>query len=115
VRSPLALIARPTDSAPRLALAPSTPEPEPPADFAALLRSLRVRHLGKHGTLSRAVGCTEAAVSYWERKQRLPGPGMLDRILAIFREHGSDPVVLDELSRRWWAEVYRRRDITKRE
>ena len=42
------------------------------AGFADVLRALRRWHFGKQLALAAAVGCTEAAISYWENDKRAP-------------------------------------------
>ena len=56
------------------------------------VRDLRQRFVGKQLCLSHAVGCTVAAVSFWESGKRLPQRSTLSRILhALAHEGASSP------------------------
>jgi len=78
--------------------------------FPGALKTLRQRLVGKQTVLSYAIGCTDAAVSFWEAGRRLPGERMMERIVSVLRFHGGDAGELDELVQQWRREVERRLD-----
>jgi len=64
--------------------------------FKDVLHRLRKQYLGKQFTLAATVGCTEAAVSYWEHGRRRPQRELLPRILECFRASGArEPEVME--------------------
>ncbi len=69
--------------------------------FAHQLRELRRRLVGKQLCLSWAVGCTDAAVSFWESGKRLPQQGTLSRILAALAREGASDSDLSTLKQTW--------------
>src|SRR4051794_37383838 len=69
--------------------------------FADRLRYLRLRFLGKQLCLSHAVGCSDAAVSFWESGKRLPNPRTLYRILDALAHEGVSPAELSNLRASW--------------
>src|SRR5260221_3388053 len=69
--------------------------------FAHQLRELRRRLIGKQLCLSWAVGCTDAAVSFWESGKRLPQQGTLSRILAALEREGATDSDLSNLKQTW--------------
>jgi putative transcriptional regulator len=71
------------------------------AEFAFLLKGLRRRLLGKQTTLAYAVGCTEAAVSYWENGKRAPDWKKLCAIAEALREAGATLAELHALRHQW--------------
>jgi transcriptional regulator with XRE-family HTH domain len=71
------------------------------SDFPTALRSLRRRFVRKQLALSVAVGCSDAAVSFWECGKRLPDASRLERMLEIFAREGATIGDLDELHRLW--------------
>ena len=78
--------------------------------FSNRLKSLRCRLLGKQAALAIGVGCTEAAVSYWEAGRRLPSRPMLVRILETLKDHACEASELDELAGQWQVELVGRDD-----
>jgi hypothetical protein len=79
--------------------------------FADRLKELRQRIVGKQLCLSCAVGCTDAAVSFWESGKRLPQQDSFSRILAALAEGGASASELSTLRRSW---VQAKRDGTCR-
>ena len=71
------------------------------AYFARQLRDLRRRLIGKQLCLSYAVGCTDAAVSFWESGKRLPMQSTLSRILQAFAREGASDRDLSKLRQTW--------------
>ena len=69
--------------------------------FADRLKDLRQRIVGKQACLSYAVGCTDAAVSFWESGKRLPHQGMISRILLALADSGASATELSSLLRTW--------------
>ena len=69
--------------------------------FADRLKELRQRLVGKQLCMSFAVGCTDAAVSFWETGKRLPARGSLFRILDVLAQGGASPNELASLLRSW--------------
>lgn len=69
--------------------------------FADRLKELRRRLVGKQLCLSCAVGCTDAAVSFWESGKRLPQPDTLSRILDALAQGGASPGELSTLHNSW--------------
>ena len=69
--------------------------------FADRLKELRRRLVGKQLCLSCAVGCTDAAVSFWESGKRLPQPGALSRILDALAQGGASVTELSNLHHSW--------------
>jgi DNA-binding transcriptional regulator YiaG len=76
-----------------------------PYPFSNRLKSLRQRLFGKQAGLAVGVGCTEAAVSYWETGRRLPTRPMLGRIIETLKDNGGDDAELDELLGQWMFEM----------
>ena len=71
--------------------------------FAELLKQLRRRIIGKQTCLSRALGCTDAAVSLRESGRRLPKQSTLARIVDVLARSGASAIDLDDLQSRWQA------------
>ena len=69
--------------------------------FADRLKELRQRIVGKQACLSYAVGCTDAAVSFWESGKRLPHQGMICRILLALAQGGASASELSSLLHIW--------------
>src|SRR5882724_8398645 len=84
----------------RAFLAPGTTH-SPDRAFACLLKDLRRRVVGKQLALSSAVGCTEAAVSFWESGKRLPIRAMFTRILVALATGGASRAELEGLRECW--------------
>jgi len=81
-------------------LAAGTPS-RGPRYFADRLRDLRQRFVGKQLGLSYAVGCTIAAVSFWESGKRLPQRSTLSRILNALAREGASNDELTHLRASW--------------
>jgi len=71
------------------------------AGFADVLRALRRWHFGKQLALAAAVGCTEAAISYWENGKRAPDPRKFPTITVALSQAGASPAALDRLRAEW--------------
>jgi hypothetical protein len=69
--------------------------------FAHHLKELRQRLVGKQLCLSWAVGCSDAAVSFWESGKRIPNRGTLSRILGALAEGGASSSELSNLHDSW--------------
>jgi hypothetical protein len=69
--------------------------------FADRLRLLRQRLVGKQMCLSCAVGCTDAAVSFWESGKRVPEEDRLSRILEALAQRGASVGDLSKLRSSW--------------
>lgn len=78
------------------------------ASFASHLKQIRQRLAGKQVWLSRAVGCSDAAISLWESGARLPNPRSLCRIMTALAEGGASTPELLALRRTWHKEMTRR-------
>lgn len=87
-----------------------TLEVEETGRFSNRLKALRQSLIGKQAALAIGVGCTEAAVSYWETGRRLPSQPMLVRILETLKDHGCETPELDDLAGQWQVEVVGRDD-----
>jgi len=73
----------------------------PESYFADRLKELRQRLVGKQLCLSCAVGCTDAAVSFWESGKRLPQQGTFSRILDVLAKVGASATELSNLHHSW--------------
>jgi transcriptional regulator with XRE-family HTH domain len=80
--------------------------------FADHLKRLRLRFVGKQLRFSSALGCTEAAVSFWESGKRVPQKRMLPRILETLTRCGAPPRDLSDLLVRW--QVAKERSLAHR-
>jgi DNA-binding transcriptional regulator YiaG len=69
--------------------------------FAKAVKDHRTRFFEKQTCFAQAIGCTEAAVSYWETGRRLPQPKTLQKILEVLAMVGVSPADLLELQRNW--------------
>jgi hypothetical protein len=65
--------------------------------FPEKLRAMRVRLFGKQLGAAVKLGCTEAAVSYWESGSRLPSPRLIGRLVECLEEAGATPEDVSEL------------------
>jgi hypothetical protein len=72
-----------------------------PDRFPAIIRALRRNQFGKQLALALAVGCTEAAVSYWENGKRVPRPGQFPSIADAFCRAGASLAALERLRLEW--------------
>jgi DNA-binding XRE family transcriptional regulator len=82
-------------------------EPGSPATFATQLKGLRARLGYKQIWLASAVGCTDAAVSFWESGKRLPQAYIMVRVVEVLRELGVAPKELVTLDGTWRVEKIR--------
>jgi hypothetical protein len=65
--------------------------------FRDILFRLRKTYVGKQYALAASLGCTEAAVSFWEHGRRLPNRMLLPRIVVCLRENGAEADEIAEL------------------
>lgn len=66
-------------------------------NFHIVLHRLRRRYIGKQIALATSLGCTEAAISFWEHGRRLPLQALLPRIVECFRASGAPAIEIEEL------------------
>jgi len=84
-----------------------TPFPNPPRDierepsFAKCLRDVRRRLVLKQTSLSLPIGCSDAAVSFWEAGYRLPTRTNLQRLLEAIGGHGATAAEQLSLRQAW--------------
>ena len=71
------------------------------AAFAAHVRDLRQRFGGKQAWLACAIGCTGAAVSFWETGKRIPTAPLLSRVIDALAQAGASPGELARLEKTW--------------
>jgi DNA-binding transcriptional regulator YiaG len=71
------------------------------AAFAALVHDLRRRFGGKQAWLACMVGCTDAAVSFWETGKRIPTGPLLSRVIDALAQAGASPGELARLEKTW--------------
>lgn len=76
--------------------------------FASCLKQVRQRLAGKQAWLSQEVGCSDAAISFWESGGRLPNQQNLCRILAAVARGGATTPELLALRSSWHHEMARR-------
>jgi DNA-binding transcriptional regulator YiaG len=76
--------------------------------FASNLKQVRQRLAGKQAWLSQEVGCSDAAISFWESGGRLPNQQNLCRILAAVARAGATTLELMALRNAWHHEMARR-------
>jgi DNA-binding transcriptional regulator YiaG len=76
--------------------------------FASNLKQVRQRLAGKQAWLSREVGCSDAAISFWESGGRLPNQQNMCRILAAVARGGATTSELTALRNAWHHEMSRR-------
>lgn len=65
--------------------------------FGSILQRLRAVYFIKQQSLAMRVGCTEAAVSFWERNKRLPSSQRLAQLLTGIKEAGASSGEITEL------------------
>jgi DNA-binding XRE family transcriptional regulator len=82
-------------------------EPGSHATFASQLKGLRVRLGYKQVWLASAVGCTDAAVSFWESGKRLPQAYIMARVVEVLRKLGVTSKELVTLDGTWRVEKIR--------
>lgn len=73
--------------------------------FSRHLRQIRSRLDGKQAWLSSEIGCSSAAVSFWESGARLPTARNLHRIVVALAKSGVSNLELIDLRRRWCTEM----------
>jgi len=76
--------------------------------FASCLKQVRQRLAGKQAWLSQEVGCSDAAISFWESGGRLPNQQNLCRILAAVARGGATTPELLSLRSAWHQEMSKR-------
>lgn len=84
------------------------PAAEPPNGFGQQLREIRRRWVGKQLVLAVSVGCTEAAVCFWEGSRRLPTMETFKRLEHFLTRTGVPPGVLSQLKAAHREAVLRR-------
>jgi DNA-binding XRE family transcriptional regulator len=67
--------------------------------FHIVLHRLRKQYIGKQLTLATSLGCTDAAISYWEHGRRLPLRTLMPLIVECFRAGGARTSEIEELER----------------
>jgi helix-turn-helix protein len=80
--------------------------------FGRQLRSLRLRVNAKQLWLAREVGCSDAAVSFWETDRRFPHKAWIPRLLGAFRRSGARPDEIASLLNSWQKSAHERRSVT---
>jgi ribosome-binding protein aMBF1 (putative translation factor) len=76
--------------------------------FASCLKQVRQRLAGKQAWLSQEIGCSDAAISFWESGGRLPNQQNLCRILAAVARGGATTPELLALRSAWHQEMTKR-------
>jgi transcriptional regulator with XRE-family HTH domain len=66
-----------------------------------LLRELRLAHFGKQLVFASAMGVTEAAVSYWESGQRVPGKALFREAVQALLRRGASDTDVEALEQHW--------------
>ena len=64
--------------------------------FSEELKRMRTRYAGKQLALACEMGCTEAAISMWERGKRRPSLPLVQAMIAAMRAQGAGPKELEE-------------------
>src|SRR5439155_6310844 len=82
-------------------------DPASQPTFACQLKELRQRFGFKQLWLANAVGCTDAAVSFWESGKRLPQAHILFRMVETLTKLGASPKELVSLYGSWREEKVR--------
>ena len=85
----------------------ANPEDSSQQTFACQLKGLRQRFGVKQLWLANALGCTDAAVSFWETGKRLPQFHILERMVSKLGEMGATPNELVTLYGSWREEKMR--------
>jgi DNA-binding transcriptional regulator YiaG len=78
--------------------------------FADALKCYRTRLFEKQCCLAQAIGCSEAAVSYWETGRRLPQRRTFHKILEVLATAGVSATDRFELQRTWLSARIAERD-----
>jgi DNA-binding XRE family transcriptional regulator len=79
----------------------------PPPTFACQLKDFRQRFGFKQLWLANVVGCTDAAVSFWETGKRLPQAHIIVIMVDVLRKMGATPKELMVLYTSWREEKRR--------
>src|SRR5262245_32413941 len=75
---------------------------EPPLlSFGRRLKELRLRVKAKQVWLSSEIGCTDAAISFWESDRRLPREPLVLRLLDVLGKSGAMPDEIVALHSSW--------------
>jgi transcriptional regulator with XRE-family HTH domain len=69
--------------------------------FQVVLCRLRKRYIGKQLALAASIGCTEAAISFWEHGRRLPLRTLLPRIVECLHAGGAGVMEIEELQQEY--------------
>jgi DNA-binding XRE family transcriptional regulator len=77
--------------------------------FKDVLQRMRKQYIGKQFTLAVSLGCTEAAISFWEHGRRLPQRTLLTRIVTCFRASGARPDEVAELQQAYEGRIQHRK------
>jgi hypothetical protein len=77
--------------------------------FGHQLREIRRRWVGKQLVLALSVGCTEAAVCFWEQNRRLPMSETLQRLEQFLTKTGVPVGELSTLKAAYRAAMLQRR------
>jgi len=81
--------------------------------FAVSLKRIRLELKNKQVWLSQAIGCSDAAVSFWESGARIPTAESMSRLLAVLAREGATTSELLEL-RRFWLQDWALRRTSRR-
>jgi transcriptional regulator with XRE-family HTH domain len=71
------------------------------------IKRLRFRFGYKQLWLARAVGCSDAAISFWETGKRVPQASSLVRVMRALTEAGASPIDIVALGRSWRMATHR--------
>jgi DNA-binding transcriptional regulator YiaG len=82
-------------------------EPTPHPTFACQLKDMRQRFGFKQLWLANAVGCTDAAVSFWETGKRVPQAHILLRMVEALTNLGASPKEMVTFYGSWREEKLR--------
>src|SRR6266511_1342776 len=80
--------------------------------FGRQLRALRLRVKAKQLWLAGEVGCSDAAVSFWEKDRRLPDKARIRRLLGAFSRSGARPDEIASLLVSWQESAHERFSVT---
>jgi transcriptional regulator with XRE-family HTH domain len=78
--------------------------------FAEQLRTMRLRLFGKQLGMASRLGCTDAAISYWESGGRLPSPKLIARLIGCLEQAGARPEEISGLLLAYRESVFSRRE-----
>jgi transcriptional regulator with XRE-family HTH domain len=80
------------------------------ATFPEKIRAMRLQLFGKQVGAAARLGCTDAAISYWESGSRLPSPKLMGRLVECLEQAGARPEDLSELLVSYRQSVLARRE-----